>query len=469
VRGANKIIGLHLGTFLAPSGAESHSEIETDVDKIRKLREANAPTGLGVSGAGMDRRVEKTTSRKTIVAYAVGAVALLAFAWWFYDTLAGGRTLSVNAQRIAVSSVTTGTYEDFIPLRGRLVPSSTVYLDAIEGGRVEQVLVEDGALVEAGDLIAVLSNTNLQLEVLGREAAVTEQLNSLRTIELQLEQNRLAHKRNLVEIDYQLTRLGREIERQRELLTNNLVSQSTLDNLEDELAYYRNRREVTLESQATDARMQGEQLDQLREAGEQLQAGLRFARKNLDDLNVRAPVSGKLSGFNIEIGQSITPGGRLGQIDDPDGYKLNARIDEYYLGRVDLELEAMAEHDGRELQLRVAKIYPQVKEGNFEVDMVFDEQPIGLRRGQTLQTRLTLGDNTDAVLIPNGAFYQETGGKWVFVVTPDGSEAVKRNVRLGRRNSEFIEVLDGLEPGERVITSPYTSFVGMDRLSLKED
>jgi len=439
------------------------------VDKIRKIREASQPAGMGVSGQAMDRRVERKMSYGRYGLYAVGGLAVLLFAWWFIDMLAGGRSLSVNAQRITVSPVTTGTYEDFIPLRGRLVPRSTVFLDAIEGGRVEEILVEDGALVAAGDPIAVLSNTNLQLEVLGREAAVTEQLNNMRTIELQLEQNRLSHKRNLVEIDYQIKRLTREIDRQRELITKNLVSQSTIDQLEDELVYYNNRRDVTLESQATDARMQEQQLRQLRDAGDQLQAGLVFARKNLEDLSVRAPVAGKLSGFNIEIGQSIMRGGRLGQIDDPDGYKLNVRIDEYYLGRVDLQLVATAEHNGRDLDLHVSKIYPQVKEGQFEVDMLFDEDPVGLRRGQTLQVRLTLGDNTDATLIPNGSFYQDTGGNWVFVVSPDGSEAIKRSVRLGRRNQNFIEVLDGLEPGETVITSPYTSFVGMDRLSLKDD
>lgn len=421
---------------------------------------------MGVSGQAMDRRVEKKASYGRYALYAAGIVAALMFAWWFVDTLLGGRSLSVNSQRISVSDVTVGTFEDFIPLRGRLVPRSTVFLDAIEGGRVEEILVEDGAIVAAGDPIAVLSNTNLQLEVLGREAAVTEQLNNMRTIELQLEQNRLAHKRNLIEIDYQITRLSREINRQRELITRNLVSQSTVDALEDELAYYRNRREITLESQATDARMQEQQLRQLRDAGEQLQAGLGFARKNLEDLSVRAPVDGKLSGFNIEIGQSITRGGRLGQIDDPDGFKLNVRIDEYYLGRVDLQQIATAEHNGRDLELRVSKIYPQVNEGQFEVDMWFNEDPVGLRRGQTLQVRLTLGDNSDAILIPNGAFYQETGGNWVFVVSPDGSEAIRRTVRLGRRNTSYIEVLDGLEPGEKVITSPYTSFVGMDRLNL---
>jgi len=276
----------------------------------------------------MDRRVEKKVSLGSKLGYVAAGVMAIAFAWWLTTTLMGGRSLSVNSERIAVSAVTEGTFEDFIPLRGRLVPRSTVYLDAIEGGRVEEILVEDGTLVSAGDPIARLSNTNLQLEVLGREAAVTEQLNNLRTIELQLEQNRLSHKRNLVEIDYQIVRLTRSIARQRELLAKNLVSMSAVEDLEDELTYYRNRREITLESQSTDARMQEQQMRQLRDAGSQLQTGLRFAQANLADLSVKAPVTGKLSGFNIEIGQSIERGGSLGQIDDPDAYKLNVQIDE---------------------------------------------------------------------------------------------------------------------------------------------
>jgi len=177
------------------------------VDKIRKISEAREPTAAGVSGQGMDRRVEKKTSYARFAAYAAAGIAALLFAWWFVDTILGGRSLSVNSQRVTVSDVTVGTFEDFIPLRGRLVPRSTVFREDIEGGRVEEILLEDGVLVEAGDMIAVLSNTNLQREVLGREAAVTEQLNNMRTIELQLEQNRLSHKRNLVEIDYQITRL----------------------------------------------------------------------------------------------------------------------------------------------------------------------------------------------------------------------------------------------------------------------
>ena len=435
------------------------------MSKISQLAESR-DSGVSISGQSMDRVVAKKMPLGRMLAYGVGAVVAALFIYWLVGMLLGGRSLSVNSQRIFVSDVTVGTFEDFIPLRGRLVPRSTVYLDAIEGGRVEEVLIEDGTLVQAGDPIALLSNTNLQLEVLGREAAVTEQLNNMRTIELQLEQNRLAHKRNLVEIDYQIVRLNRSIERQRELAAKELVSQSTVDELQDELNYYMSRREVTLESQETDTRMQTQQLQQLREAGTQLQTGLTFASKNLDDLNVRAPVSGKLSGFNIEVGQSIVRGGRLGQIDDPDGYKLNVQIDEFYLGRVDLQQVATAESGRNNYDIRVTKIYPQVNNGQFDVDMVFEEDPVGLRRGQTMQVKLTLGDNADAVLIPNGSFYQETGGNWIFVVSADGSEAVKRTVRLGRRNTDFIEVLDGLEPGEKVITSPYTSYVGMDRLTL---
>ncbi|HEY5654247.1 MAG TPA: efflux RND transporter periplasmic adaptor subunit [Woeseiaceae bacterium] len=439
------------------------------MNNISKIAKPSEPPRRPISGQGMDRVVERQTPWTRKAAYGAAGIVLIAAIVWLAGLITGGRTLAVNADRIRIAEATLGTFEDFIPLRGRLVPSSTVYLDAIEGGRVEEVLLEDGAIVAAGTFIARLSNTNLQLEVLGREAAVTEQLNNMRTIELQLEQNRLSHSRNLVEIEYQIKRLNRSIERQRDLVGKSLVSQSTLDELQDELDYYMRRRDVTLESQATDARLQEAQLRQLRAAGEQLESSLRFARKNLDDLNVRAPVSGKLSGFNIEVGESIARGGRLGQIDDPDNYKLNVKIDEFYLGRVDLQQLATVENNGRNVDLRVSKIYPQVSSGQFEVDMTFVEEPVGLRRGQTLQLKLTLGDNADAILIPNGSYYQDTGGQWLFVVTPDASEAVKREVRLGRRNTDFIEVLDGLEPGERVVVSPYTSYTGMDRLSLRTD
>ncbi|TNE62426.1 MAG: efflux RND transporter periplasmic adaptor subunit [Alphaproteobacteria bacterium] len=446
----------------------------TDMDKKSKQDQPVSMHGGrtgghsgAVSGSGMDRRVEKKKTPWKKVGIAAVAVAAVGFLGMLVMDASSGRTFKVNESRIVVSDVSEGVFEDFIPVRGRVTPLKTVFLDAIEGGRVERILVEDGAMLKAGDLIVELSNTTLQLEVTRNEAAVTEQLNNMRTIELQLEQNRLQHKRNLVEINYEIRRLTRQAERERELAATGAVAQSKLDDTEDSLQYFKNKLAVTLESQATDARMQDSQLAFLKSAGERLEQNLEFSRKNLDNLNVRAPVDGKLSGFNVEIGQSIDRGGRLGQIDDPDDYKLAANIDEFYLGRVDLGQTATFERGGESYQMEVTKIYPQVNNGQFEVDFEFvGEQPTGIRRGQTIQTKLTLGDAATATLIPNGAFFQDTGGNWVFVVTPEGDQAVKRSVRLGRRNSRYIEVLEGLEVGEKVITSPYTSFVEMDRLKL---
>ena len=432
---------------------------------------ATKPGSGAASGQAMDRRVEKKKTPWKTAAIAAGAVAIIAVIGNLIMDASSGRSFKVNESRIVISTVSTGTFEDFIPVRGRVTPLKTVFLDAIEGGRVERVLVEDGTTLKAGDLIVELSNTGLQLDVMRNEALATEQLNNMRTIELQLEQNRLSHKRNLIEINYQIKRLQRQVVRERELIKTNAISQAALDQTEDELEFYVNRREITLESQATDARLQETQLKFLQDTGAQLEKNLLFARKNLDALNVRAPVDGKLSGFNVEVGQSVNRGGRLGQIDDPDRYKLTANIDEFYLGRVDLGQQATYERGGESYGMTIAKIYPQVSNGQFEVDFVFagDQQPDGIRRGQTLQTKLTLGDATKATLIPNGAFYQDTGGNWVFVVSPEGDQAVKRSVRLGRRNSRFIEVIEGLEVGERVVTSPYTSFVDMDRLKLSGD
>jgi len=313
----------------------------------------------------------------------------------------------------------------------------------------------------------VLSNTAMQLDVTRNEAMVTEQLNNMRTIELQLEQNRLQHKRDLVEIDYQIQRLTRAVDRLANLDSAGVAAKSQLEDARDELAYYVRKREVTVESQATDARLQETQLKFLRESSDQLQASLALARHNLDALNVRAPVSGKLSGLDVEIGQSIQRGGRLGQIDDPDSHKLRVGVDEFYLNRVDIGLPVHFEQGGRRFDLTVDKIYPQVTNGQFELDLTFDdEEPGDIRRGQTIQAVLTLGDAVSTLLVPNGAFYQDTGGNWMFVVDQTGTSAVRRNVRLGRRNAKVIEVLDGLEAGEEVVVSPYSSFKDMDRLSL---
>lgn len=430
----------------------------------------NIPASGAASGTSMDRIIEKRALPMRTLTLGTVVIAVIALALWFLTDRAGSRSLVVDNSRIVISPVVEGLFEDFIPIRGRVTPRKTVYLDVIEGGQVEQRLVDDGTMVEAGDLLVVLNNTSMQLDVTRNEAMVTEQLNNMRTIELQLEQNRLQHKRNLVELDYQIKRLNRAVSRLSNLDHAGVAAKSQLEDAEDELEYYVNRREVTLESQATDARLQETQLAFLKASGNQLEESLELARRNLDALNVRAPVTGKLSGLDVEIGQSIQRGGRLGQIDDPDNFKLRVEIDEFYLSRVDLGQSAAFDRGGNSYSLTVSKIYPQVNNGQFQLDLEFDgAEPRDIRRGQTMQATLTLGDSTTALLIPNGAFYQDTGGNWMFVVNEAGTQAVKRNVRLGRRNATHIEVLDGLDAGEEVVTSPYSSYREMDRLTLTND
>lgn len=436
---------------------------QSNIQTISSQQRVDKKSGA-VSGAGMDRKVEKPKTllnKRVAIVSAIVGVLLLGFVFWPEYS---GKSLSVAGNRIAIASVTSGIYEDFVPLRARVTPAKTLYLDAIEGGRVERVLVEDGAFLEAGDLIVELSNASLQLSVLSNEARVAEQLNNMRTIELSLEQNRLTHKRNLADIRYQIKLLTRQLERETRLLAAGSVMQSTVDDTRDTLSWYQERLQLTLESQASDTRMQEAQLAFLKETGERLESNLALSQKNLENMNVRAPVSGKLSGFDVEIGQSIGRGERLGQIDTPNDFKLTAFIDEFYLGRVDLEQVAVFD----DYQLKISKIYPQVQNGQFEVDFTFvGEQPSDIRRGQTMQIKLTLGDASNALLIPNGAFYQDTGGNWVFVVNEANDEAVRRTVRLGRKNNSYIEVLEGLSEGERIITSAYTNYQDIERLKLQ--
>ncbi|MFN3389177.1 MAG: efflux RND transporter periplasmic adaptor subunit [Allosphingosinicella sp.] len=419
------------------------------------------------SGSGMDRVVEKKGPSKQ-VKIAIGAAAVILAAVLFYIFAPTASSQTVPAERITVSAAERGRFDDFLPLRARVTPLVTVYLDAVEGGRVEQVLVEDGAMVQQGQLLAVLSNSDLQLNLLARQTEVTQQINSMRSQELALAQTRLQNQRALIEADLVADKARRQYETQRPLAEKGYVAGKTLRDSQDEYQASRQRSAILRRAQATDEQLQSSQLAQLRASTASLNASLDIARATLEALNLRAPVSGQLTAFSIQVGQSLNRGERLGQIDSAGNNKLVAQVDEFYLGRVDIGQTATVEAGGKTYRARVAKIYPQVNNGAFEVDLHFiGGEPESLQRGQTLQVKLTLGDPTPALLIPNGAFYNETGGAWVFVVTPDGDAAVKRNVRLGRRNADYIEVLEGLEPGERVITSPYTGFADKDRLDLE--
>jgi HlyD family secretion protein len=419
------------------------------------------------SGTGMDKVVASTgLSQRTKIAIAAAAVLVLALLFWWFAPSAGSQT--VAADRLTISAVTKGTFDDFLPLRARVEPLVTVYLDAVEGGRVEKLLVEDGAIVQQGQLLAVLSNSDLALNLLARQSDVSREVNSMRSQELALAQTSIGDERAVIEAQLAADKAKRQYELQKPLMEKGFIPAKTFNDSRDDYLANARRAEVLRRSQAVNRRLQTSQLAQLRESNASLSGSLDIARATLDALNIRAPVSGQLTAFSIQVGQSLNRGERLGQVDSAGRNKLVASVDEYYLGRVQPGQTATVDSGGKTYQVKVAKIYPQVRNGVFEVDLNFvGAEPPALNRGQTLQAKLTLGDPTPALLIPNGAFYNETGGAWVFVVAPGGGEAVKRNVKLGRRNADYIEVLEGLEPGERVITSPYTGFADKDRLDLE--
>ena len=412
----------------------------------------------------MDRRIEqKPHWPRTIVAAIVAGVALFAIVFTTFDTTT---SFTLDGQRIRTAEVSIGIYEDFIPLRAAVEPERTVYLDAIEGGRVEDILVEEGAFVEEGQPLIDLSNTSLQLDVIAREAEVSEQLNNLRNTQLAIEQNRLKLKSDLIEIDYEIKRLSRLVARYEELQGNQFISKNEYEDSVDELQYNKNRREVTRESQEQDEKIRLAQIEQLDSSVEHLEKNLILARANLDNLLVRAPRSGQLTSMDAEIGESKGRGERLGQIDDVDRFKAVALVNEFYLNRVRNGQQAQLEVNGRDYLLEVSKIYPEVRASQFEVDFRFiGDAPPDIRRGQTLQMRLVLGDTTErATLLTNGPFFNDTGGAWVFVLDPDGKVATRRTVQLGRRNPSTIEVEAGLMPGDEVIISSYANFIEVDRL-----
>jgi HlyD family secretion protein len=418
-----------------------------------------------VSGGAMDRVVErKRIDKRILIGGAAGATLLLIILFWLFAPRAD--SLSVNQDRLAISAVESGTFDDFLPLRGRVTPLVTVYLDAVEGGRVDQKLVEDGAHVTQGQLLAVLSNAELQLSTLEKQAEVEQQLNNMRSQELALTQTRNANLRDLNQAETDLAKMRRQYELQKPLAEKGFVSAKAFNDTKDDLVYQQQRLAILKRSIAQTESLQSSQLQQLRLASSSLSSSMGIARSNLGQLSIRAPVTGELSGFEIQLGQSLQQGQRIGQIDSTGGNKLQADVDEYYLGRVHVGQTASADVDGKTFRLRVSKVYPQVRNGQFQIDLVFDgPSPSSVQRGQTIQTKLTLGDSSKAMLIPNGAFFNDTGGNWIFVVDKSGRGATKRPVQLGRRNADVIEVLGGLSPGERVITSSYTGLTDKDRLT----
>ena len=416
----------------------------------------------------MDRAIKKskwTFKRITWISLALIFVITVLYNIFFGDH---SSKLNVKTERITISTVAEGLFQEFIPVTGTVIPIKTIYLDAMEGGRVEKIFLEAGTFLNEGDRILKLANTNLLMDIMYREAELFQQSNNLRNTRLAMEQNRLNIQAQLLDLDYRIKKQKRIFEENNNLIEQKLISIKQFEESKDEYQYLLNSRELTLKSHEQDSTFRETQIEQLEASLERMQLNLEIVKSNLDNLVVKAPVTGHLTSLNAEIGESKTRGQRLGQIDVLDGFKVRVGVDEHYIARINIGQNGEFTFADTKYQLTIKKIYPEVINGRFEVDMEFiGEEPDDIRRGQSLRIRLELGDLSTAVLLDRGGFYQTTGGQWVYVVNETGEYAIKRKVRIGRQNPDVFEVLEGLEPGEKVITSSYDNYGDIDKLIMK--
>lgn len=418
-------------------------------------------------GEGMDRKIERSWWTRQRILIVAGVALFVLLVLYGLASTSGGQRLNVEREKLTVATVERGPFQEYIAQTGNVLPRTTVYLDAVEGGRVEEIFIREGATVNEGDPLLRLSNNDLQLRLLNADAQRIEQINRLQDTRMNMEQNALRLRQQLAEMNYNIQRLERQHERMQELADKQLVSEQEFEQVQDELAFYRRNKQLTLEGFRQDSLRMSTQIRQMEASANSMDRNFAVIQQVLDNLTVRAPVSGRLTALDAEVGELRPSGSRFGQIDVLDGFKVRAAIDEFYIARVTRGQTATTQPiGGQEYPMEVTRVYPEVRDGRFEVDLEFPgEVPPGIRRGQTIRFRLELGDPEEALLLPRGGFYQTTGGNWVFVV--NGDEAVKRDIRLGRQNPQNFEVLDGLEPGDVVVTSSYDTFGDADRLVMK--
>lgn len=416
----------------------------------------------------MDRRVRKDRPSPRQIAAIALALLLTVVGVFAYIRYGLTRTFSVDLQRVVVSTVALGAFHNYVPIIGNVQPRDTVFLDAVDGGQVVEILIEEGAMVKAGQTLVRLNNATLQFQLINSEAQHSEQLNLLTSTKMSFEQAKLAHSRELIDIQAQIEKFDLQLRRLEPLVRDGAIKRSDLEDARLEMARLEKYKTELERATEVDARLQRQQIAQLDRAVRGLNANLDLARQNLENLSIKAPISGQLTSLDVHLGQSKLPGQRLGQIDQTESFKVVAQVDEHYLARVAPGQFATAQLDAFEQRLQVVKVYPEVRERQFKVDLTFaGAVPKSVRRGQSLQLRLEIGSQSQGLTVANGAFYEDTGGQWAFVVT-DGS-ASRRSVKFGRRNPEQIEVLAGLAAGERVITSSYESLKQYDRIELRAD
>src|SRR3569832_383274 len=401
-----------------------------------------------VETSGMDRVITRNPLWRRYGPYAAGAIAVAGVAAWFLAGT-GAHVYRVPIDRLTIGAVAEGPFDDFIAVRGAVAPFITNYLTTDQGGTVKQVLVEDGARVKSGQPLIILSNPALQLQVAAQQLA--------------FEQTRFKYQHDLLEIEHQISKLRNDLARDKILLDGNAIAPSTYKQEQEEYEYYVKLHAATVASAAAEQRVRATQL-----TGQAAGAKTDIANAGVEALTIRAPMDGQLTALEAEVGQSKAQGAVLGQVNSADRFKITAQVDEFYLGRVVLGQDTLFNVNGHDFKAKVAKIYPQVSNVTFKAKIYFEgPPPAGIHTGQAIDMKVVLGGAARAVMLPNGPFYQDTGGNWVFVVLPDGKAATRRNVRLGRRNPEYVEVLDGLKPGERVIVSGYEAFQTMDRVEFE--
>ena len=416
----------------------------------------------------MDKIIEKKTGwrvafTKKALPWWLGAL-LLAFIIYLF-VRPNNKTLRINRDTITVSEAVWGEFNDYIRISGRVQPMTTIQLSPQEGGIVQSILIEEGSTVHAGDPILILSNDNLDLQILNSEAELAEKENILRNTQIQMEQQKLDVRQNELEYGTQVERLRRSYEQQKALYEDKLISREDYLKAEEDYRLARQKYDLIRERSKQDSLYRGTQIDRMEESLDNMLLNMQMIRRRKSSLVIKAPIDGELGLLDVVLGQSIVAGTKIGQINSVGTYKVEAQIDEHYIDRVVEGLEATFERQGETFSTLIRKVYPEVRDGKFKADFKFDgEQPDNIRSGQTYYLNLQLGQPEEAVIIPRGTFYQKTGGKWIYVVNKEGNKAVKREIRIGRQNPQYYEVLEGLEPGEKVITSGYDNYGDSDVL-----
>ena len=417
----------------------------------------------------MDRVIEQKKGiavvfTKKALPYWLGAgvVALVVYLLLQSDS----RTIKVDASMLTISSVSDGKFDDYIRVSGQVQPMTTIQLSPLEGGVVERIIVEEGVTVKAGDPILVLANESLDLQILNSEAELAEKENMLRNTLIQMEQQKLALRQDAMGLALEVKRNKRKYEQQKALFEEKLIAREEYLKAEEDFYLSVEKYELVRERAIQDSSYRSIEIKRMEESLENMRLNMKIIRRRKDNLVIKAPIDGELGLLDAVLGQSIQQGTKIGQINSVGTYKIEAQIDEHYIDRVALGLSATFDRQGEVFNVIVRKVYPEVRNGKFQADFRFDgNQPANIRSGQTYYLNLQLGQSEDAVIIPRGSFYQSTsGGKWIYVVSPKGDKAVKREVRIGRQNPKYYEVLEGLEPGETVITSSYESFKDYDVL-----